>query len=76
MGGRRLTVLVEGRLLRRAKCMYLSFAVEGRKVMAARVNEVVYLEGTQNRLTVQGMILNRTWPDVFSSFYLVHETLL
>jgi len=40
--------------------MYLSFAVEGRKVMAASVNEVVYLEGTQNRLTVQGIILNRT----------------
>ena len=56
--------------------MYLSFAVEGRKVMAASVNGVVYLEGTQNRLTVQGMILNRTWPGVFSSFYLVHETLL
>lgn len=54
MAGRYLMGPVEGRLLRRAKCMYLSLAMKGRKIMAGSVDKVVYLEGRQNRIMVPG----------------------
>ena len=36
--------------------MYLSLAMKGRKIMAGSVDEVVYLEGRQNRLIVHDII--------------------
>ena len=39
--------------------MYLSLAMKGRKIMAGSVDEVVYLEGRQNRLIVQDTILEQ-----------------
>jgi hypothetical protein len=59
MAGRYLMGPVEGRLLRRAKCMYLRFAMEVRMIMPGSIHEVVYLEGRQNRLIVQDTILEQ-----------------
>ena len=74
-GGKCLLGPVEGRSSRRAKCIYLSPATEGRRNLAGIAQEVMDLEGRQNRLIVHDTILEsdmaaRQW------FVAVHYRLL